>query len=86
MKIIGIRSVDFADRNDPNKRVTGINIFGTYPITKNGEGFSTEKVFLNQWFIENVLMGEIPRVGDEIEVLYNKMGRLSGLRVVEAAV
>lgn len=84
MKCAGIRYLNFPDKNDSSKMVKGVNVFGTYPIVKNGSGFGFQKFFLSDWLIENRLNGEIPKVGDEFEVLYNQNGKINDLRIFES--
>lgn len=82
MKVIGYRDVSFPDKNDPNKKVTGIRLFCTYPIAKGGEGFGTESIYLSDWLVQNRLYGEVPKIGDEIFPSYNRFGKIDDIRIV----
>lgn len=74
MKIIGIRPSSFpGDRGDT---VSGKNIYLTYPL-ETGEGQGSERIFvtdakLNKWPYQ-------PKVGDEVNVSYNRFGRCDGM-------
>lgn len=75
MKIIGIRPSSFKGTDD-GKQVSGQNIYLTYPL-ESGEGLGAERVFvtvekLSQWPYH-------PAVGDEVEVIYNRYGKCSGI-------
>lgn len=79
MKIIGIRPSSFSAREDESKQVSGKNIYLTYPLEK-GEGHGSERIFvtdakLNQWPYQ-------PKVGDEVNVSYNRYGRCDGMAKV----
>ena len=76
MKIIGIRPSSFSAREDESKQVSGKNIYVTYPLEK-GEGLGSERIFvtdakLNKWEYQ-------PKVGDEVNVSYNRFGRCDGM-------
>lgn len=75
MTIIGKRKVEF-DAQD-GKHISGYSLFCSYPITKNGEGFGVEKIFLS----DNKLAqcGYFPEIGDEINVQYNRYGKVETL-------
>lgn len=74
-QVIGYRNVNFKgqDGND----VTGVSYYLTQPIDKNGEGLSTEKVFLSTAKVaEN---GYRPQLGDRVEVQYNRYGKVAAI-------
>ena len=76
MKIIGIRPSSFSAREDESKQVSGKNIYVTYPLEK-GEGLGSERIFvtdakLNKWEYQ-------PKVGDEVNVSYNRIGKCDGM-------
>ncbi len=73
MKIIGIRPTAF--KGDSGS-VSGKSLYVTYPLEK-GEGHGSERIFvtdakLNQWPYQ-------PKVGDEVNVSYNRYGRCDGM-------
>lgn len=74
-QVIGYRNVNFKgqDGND----VTGVSIFVTLPIEKNGEGYSTEKIFLSTAKVAEC--GYRPQLGDKVEVQYNRYGRVAAI-------
>lgn len=74
MKIIGIRPSNF--KGDSGDSVSGKNFYLTYPLEK-GEGLGSERIFLtdaklNKWEYQ-------PKVGDEVNVSYNRFGRCDGM-------
>lgn len=63
MKVVCVIKRDFPDKNDPTKRVQGATVYYLKPCTsEGGSGFVPEKIFLNQWLIENRLDGKLPEV------------------------
>lgn len=80
MLVEGIRYVDFTDRKT-NKQVKGVSIYVSSPIVKNGEGKSFDKFFFNEWFIEHILGGVIPAIGDDVEPRYDKRGSIVDLLI-----
>lgn len=74
MKIIGIRPSSFTGSD--GKTVSGQNIYLTYPL-ENGEGSGAERVFVT---VEKVSQWPYrPKVGDEVEVVYNRYGKCQEL-------
>ena len=76
MKIIGIQALQFKGKD--GQIVAGKNLFVTDRIPADrGEGFSAEKVFLS----DNRLaaLGFIPKVGDYIQIFYNRYGKVETL-------
>ena len=74
MKIIGIRPSFFT--GEDKSLISGRNIYLTYPLEK-GEGYGSERIFvtdakLNAWTYQ-------PKVGDEVNVSYNRYGRCDGM-------
>lgn len=74
MKIIGIRPSSFPGEN--NLTVTGRNIYMTYPLEK-GEGQGCERVFVTDAKI--IKWSYQPKVGDEVEIVYNRYGKCDSL-------
>lgn len=75
MKVVGIRKVDFTAKD--GNRISGVSLFGSYPITKNGEGYSVDKIFLSDKKMADC--GYFPEVGDEIIVNYNRFGKVDSI-------
>lgn len=78
MKIIGKRTVSF-DAQD-GKHISGVSLFCSYPITKNGEGVGVEKIFLSDSKL--AYCGYFPELGDEINVQYNRYGKVESVSQV----
>lgn len=95
MKVVGIVKVDFPDKNDSSKRVQGVSVHYLKPITfDGGSGYTTDKIFLSNWYIENRLNGEIPETYpegpsgmpdkyDEIDFTYNKHGKIDNFYITK---
>lgn len=79
MKILGIKNLEFIGKD--GKKVEGQNIYCGELITKGGNGYQTEKFFLSKKKLQD--LGAKLEVGDEIEVLYNKYGKVAGISLVE---
>ena len=79
MKVIGIRNIDFTDRN--GKEVKGTKVFMTAPMTgENAVGEFCESVFFSDYILKR--MGGLAfEIGDNIEVEYNRQGKVTGYRV-----
>lgn len=74
MKIIGIRPSSFT--GEDKTQISGKNIYLTY-LLEQGEGLGSERIFLtdaklNKWTYQ-------PKVGDEVNVSYNRYGRCDGM-------
>ena len=76
--IIGIEEVDYVSKRT-NKPVEGRKIYYTYPFapTKDAAGLIAESCFCNY-----ELAGEL-KVGDNIELFYNRFGSVADIRIIE---
>ncbi|AXF52696.1 MAG: hypothetical protein [Inoviridae sp.] len=70
MKIIGLRSSSFTGQD--GKMVNGLNIYMTGPLEK-GEGLEAVRVFVSVDKASSWLYR--PKVGDEVEIIYNRYGK-----------
>lgn len=75
MKVVGIRKVDFTAQD--GNRICGVSMYCSYPITKNGDGFAVDKIFLSDNKMSSC--GYYPEVGDEIGVNYNRFGKVESV-------
>lgn len=73
-KIVGIRPSSF--KGNDGMEVIGKNIYLTEPLDK-GEGLATDRVFLTDAKLADWVYK--PAVGDEVEISYNRYGRVSGM-------
>lgn len=78
MKVIGFRNVDFTGQD--GRPVRGLSLYLSQPITKNGCGEAAEKVFLSERIMSG--MTAIPELGEEVEPVYNKFGKVVEVRPV----
>ena len=74
-QVVGYRNVNF--KGQDGKDVTGVSVYVTAPIEQNGEGYSTDKVFLSTAKVAEC--GYRPALGDRIEVQYNRYGRVAAV-------
>lgn len=72
VEIIGIESVDYESKKT-GKRVEGYRLHVQYE-KEMCQGYATDVVFINKNFLEGFT------VGDEVEILYNKYGKVASLR------
>lgn len=78
MKVIGFRNVDFTGQD--GRPVRGLSLYLSQPITKNGCGEAAEKVFLAERIVNS--MAAVPELGEEVEPVYNKFGKVVEVRPV----
>lgn len=78
MKVLGIKKVSY-DRKKDGQHIEGIEIHYSYP-SKNIDGVGVETAFVGQTVVEQE-GGIIPVPGDEIELSYNRWGRVSGYTI-----
>lgn len=76
--IIGVNSISFKGKD--GNLVEGSSIYVTSPLdpAKGGSGCSAEKFFLTKARL--AALDFTPRVGDEVEVLYNRYGKIAAVR------
>lgn len=85
MKVIGVERYNFADRQNPERMISGVNVYCVEPIDEErGEGFRYNKkglnvITLNEWSIDHILHGALPAVGDNVIPAYNREGKLQAL-------
>lgn len=82
-KIIGIANTSFTPK-DNNTPIEGATYHTIEPIEpKNGVGFKGDKFFLTRAKLS--ALDFTPAVGQEVEVLYNKFGKVAMLRLLSDA-
>lgn len=74
-KIIGVRPSSF--KGNDGQEVKGVNFYFTYPLDQ-GEGHGADRVYLTETRLSQT--GYTPKVGDEVEVVYNRFGKCSEFR------
>lgn len=77
MKIIGIKNVKFTGKD--GVLVTGFEVYYTEPIANNGNGFSSGKFFMTKKRRESLETDF--EVNDEIELFYNRFGKVASINV-----
>lgn len=75
MRIIGIKPVSFNRKSD-GRHIEGVELHYTFE-SKNIEGVGCDTVFISQSVIEENY-GQIPGVGDEVALMYNRFGKVAG--------
>lgn len=81
MKVIGTKRVDF--ETPENTSIKGTKVFCSYtnPDDKSLVGVACEDFFIS----DNKPKGWVPKVGEEIEIVYNKYGKVDHVNVIKAA-
>ena len=80
--IVGIVSTSFIPKDGENI-IEGKTVYVTEPINpKRGEGLSTDKFFLSKDKLAELSF--TVALGQEIEVLYNKYGKVGTIRLTSA--
>lgn len=74
MELVGYRRSAFTAQ-DTGERIVGYNLYLTEE-QENVEGVAAERVFLS----ERKMNGYVPRLGDQLEIIYNRYGKVSELR------
>lgn len=75
MKVIGIKNVSY-NRKADNRLVEGVEIHYTYE-SKHVTGLGCDRAFISKSVIDDN-MGAVPMIGSEIDLLYNRFGKVSG--------
>ncbi len=85
LKVIGVRNMSFADRNDSEKKVSGVKVYCSRPV-EDGQGefyYPDDAFFLSDWMIINRLHSIVPRVGDMIDIRYNRQGKIESVEILD---
>lgn len=72
-KVIGFRKVDFTDTKQ-NSRVTGYSLYVCRPGGNDMSGDECQKIFFSDQRISYV-----PSLGDEIQLMYNRYGKIADI-------
>jgi len=73
MKLIGFQTA--SGQSKDGKAYSGYRFHFSRPLNADqGEGEAVENVYISEQYVD-----EIPKLGDDLEVLYNKYGRPVGL-------
>ena len=76
--IIGIRPSSFKGNN--GEEISGMNLYYTYPLEK-GTGLGAERVFMTNAKLAS--FGYQPIPGDNVELEYNRFGRVARIYPVD---
>lgn len=74
-QVIGIKEVNFKAQD--GKEVSGLTIYIMYRLA-NVEGCAAERIFVSF----DRLSGVEPKVGDNVNVYYNRYGKVACLEVI----
>lgn len=77
MKVIGFAEISFTDKNT-GAVIEGMNIFVTFE-NKRTSGSACDRLYVSRQRLEEY--GYYPSIGDDIEPLYNRYGKISGIRL-----
>lgn len=78
MKVIGFSECSFTAK-DTGSLIEGMNIFVSFE-NKRTTGFACDRIFISRQRLEEC--GYYPSLGDDIEPLYNRFGKITGIRLV----
>lgn len=80
-KIIGIANTHFTPK-DSDKAITGKTFYTTEPMDpKRGEGETADHFFLTNEKL--AALNFTPAVGQTVDVLYNRYGRIATVKLVD---
>ncbi len=79
MELVGYRRSSFPAK-DTGEVISGYNLFLT-GVADNVVGVAVERVFLS----DRKLGDYKPQLGDTIELVYNRYGKVGSIRVIAAA-
>ena len=83
MKIIGIKSSSFVSERD-GATINGVNLYVTYPMAGEGaQGMACEPLYLTDNRLAQCRYP--PRLGDEINISYNRYGKPAAIFPVPPA-
>lgn len=83
MKVVGIREVKYTSKKTGND-VHGYDLYVELPSSKV-QGVMTDKLFLSDYIIDKN-HGKMPALGDEVNVFYNRFGRIESYEVAPGQV
>lgn len=78
MKVIGFAERSFTSK-DTGALIEGMYIYVTYEH-KSTTGFACDRLYVSLQRLDR--SGYYPSLGDEIEPLYNRYGKITGIRVI----
>lgn len=82
-KIIGLQHMDFDTKEGTH--IDGTTLFVTNPIDpRRGTGDEAEKIFISSAKLKELSFS--PSVGDNIEVLYNRYGKVRTLNLIDVEI
>ncbi len=76
LTIVGLRRTAFD--TDDGKHISGISLFCEY-TTDNIDGYGVEKIFISDKRLNGLILG----VGDVIQPIYNRYGKIAAVRLVD---
>lgn len=83
MQIIGIKPSSFVSERD-GATINGVNLYVTYPMVGEGvQGMACERLYLTDNRLAQC--GYTPRLGDEINISYNRYGKPAAIFPVPPA-
>ena len=78
MKVIGFSDRSFTSK-DTGAVIDGMNIFVTFENSRT-TGSACDRIFVSRYRLDQC--GYNPSVGDDIELQYNRYGKISGIRLI----
>lgn len=77
MKVVGMKELDFKTKD--GQQISGVKLFLEYQEEKT-TGVCTDSAFISERRMEE--SNYIPAVGDDIELMYNRYGKIQAIRLL----
>lgn len=83
MEVRGIKSIKFVSKEGND--ISGNSLYLSYPLdpANGGQGEGFEKVFLSS--AKMAALPFKPSIGDEVELFYNRFGKVETIRAIDVA-
>lgn len=81
MRVVGYRKSDFTAKD--GTEVKGYNLFLEEPVTKNGKGIQTDKIYLSEKKVADNGIDLDGLIGKNVSLAYNKWGKVAYINIIE---
>ena len=82
MEVLGYKRNEFVAR-DTGVLISGYDVFLAYPINKDTNKDADGHAVIKQYLSDRILDGHSLMIGDNIELTYNRFGKVSGIRIID---
>ena len=80
-KVFGFKKSNFTTKD--GNYVEGFNFYVGKEITRNGEGYEIERVYLSNNKLKNWGIAPEQLIGASVEVLYNRYGKVERIDIID---